>query len=146
MYLVTLQKIRMGYARFGVRINQIKSNLRAILRIPSRCAPRKPVSLICPNKRFGSLELPLQHFIGRMDGSSLEASGYFLCNIYRQARWRNLLVLRKGVSKLLAKIMCRPGKSALVLGRMTVALTELLLTRQRHHKPYLLLRLAQCSV
>jgi hypothetical protein len=26
VYLATLQEIRMGYARFGVRINQIKSN------------------------------------------------------------------------------------------------------------------------
>ncbi len=28
VYLATLQEIRMGYARFGVRINQIKSNHR----------------------------------------------------------------------------------------------------------------------
>ncbi len=26
VYLATIQEIRMGYARFGVRINQIKSN------------------------------------------------------------------------------------------------------------------------
>ncbi len=39
MYLVTLQKIRMGYARFGVRINQIKSN--QVLLVSETCLQRK---------------------------------------------------------------------------------------------------------
>jgi hypothetical protein len=31
VYLATLQEIRMGYACFGVRINQIKSNAAAVV-------------------------------------------------------------------------------------------------------------------
>ncbi len=42
LYLVTLQKIRMGYARFGERINQIKSSQLLSCAPPRTClwAPR----------------------------------------------------------------------------------------------------------